>query len=256
MQKQSRPSMVRHIGGELRRILRVGLNPFSKQSTALDRLIPAEIRGDSFYRAIQRYAASDSIRTILEIGSSAGTGSTQAFVTGILLRRSTKPQLYCLELSAARFKALRKAYKDRNFVHPYNLSSVPLGSFPSEETVIEFYRNRRTNLNQYPLPTVLEWLRNDIAYLAKHGKNNNGIQVILQEQGLSGFDLVLIDGSEFTGHAELRQVVGAKILMLDDINSFKNFDNYQNLKANPEYTLVEEDWALRNGYAIFSRNSP
>ncbi len=74
-----------------------------------------------------------------------------------------------------------------------------------------------------------------------------------QRSGVADFDLVLIDGSEFTGAAELDRVYGARCIALDDVNAYKNYDNYQRLKRDARYRLVEEDWSTRNGYAIFRR---
>ena len=119
----------------------------------------------------------------------------------------------------------------------------------------QFYGAHATNLNNFPLDTVLGWLKADIAYVKKHGRDEDGIRLILNAERLSGFDMVLIDGSEFTGRAELRDVLGAKVIMLDDINSFKNYENYQSLTSDPDYSLEDEDWNLRNGYAIFIRTS-
>jgi hypothetical protein len=67
------------------------------------------------------------------------------------------------------------------------------------------------------------------------------------------FDAVLIDGSQFTGSLELDDTYGARFLMLDDTSTFKNFTNYQRLRADPQYRLVGENPSLRNGYAIFER---
>jgi hypothetical protein len=233
------------------RLLR-GLVP--RKAATLDQKIPGEILGDRFYHAIERYASSPEISTILEIGSSAGGGSTSAFVSGIR-KGASQARLYCMEVSEVRCAALRQAYRDSTFVHAYNVSSVPLSEFPSEEIVAEFYRAHPTNLNNYPLETVLGWLRQDIAYVRDHGKDVHGIRQILQKEKLACFELVLIDGSEFTGRAELPEVIGARILMLDDINSYKNFENYHALKSNSQYALREEDWTLRNGYAIFEKSS-
>ncbi len=220
------------------------------KQTTLDDIIAGEIVNDEFYRAIRRYAASTEVKTILEIGSSAGSGSTRAFVDGIN-GSSSRAQLYCMEVSEPRFEELKNAYRHCDFVHAFNLSSVPLSAFPSEETVTHFYQAHHTNLNKYSLETILGWLRQDIAYITAHCKDVCGIKQIMQDEKLGGFDLVLIGGSEFTGRAELSEVIGAKVLMLDDINAYKNFENYQILKADPNYTLAEEDWGLRNGYAVF-----
>lgn len=89
--------------------------------------------------------------------------------------------------------------------------------------------------------------------MLSHGKDMNRIALIKEATQIGTFDLVLIDGSEFTGRAELREVLGAGIILLDDINGMKNYENYYELKNNPRYTLEEEDWSLRNGYAVFRK---
>jgi hypothetical protein len=69
--------------------------------------------------------------------------------------------------------------------------------------------------------------------------------------GLTVFDAVLIDGSEFTGRAELDEVYGASYILLDDIRAFKNYANFARLSADPAYSLVEVSEHVRNGYAVF-----
>ncbi len=48
----------------------------------LENIIPPEIKNDAFYHTIYRLAKTEAISTILEIGSSSGEGSTEAFVLG------------------------------------------------------------------------------------------------------------------------------------------------------------------------------
>lgn len=67
--------------------------------------------------------------------------------------------------------------------------------------------------------------------------------------------MVLIDGSEFTGQAGLSLVMGAKIIALDDINAFKNFQSYQSLINDPNYKIIAREVGLRNGFAIFEKIS-
>ncbi|MHC5832091.1 MAG: hypothetical protein ACYT04_92970, partial [Nostoc sp.] len=97
-----------------------------------------------------------------------------------------------------------------------------------------------TNLNLYPLERVLGWLRQDIEYVNKSGVSDNGIQKIKKENNIDCFDLVLIDGSEFTGEAELDEVYGANLICLDDITTFKNYRNHQRLLADQNYVLIAE----------------
>ena len=48
--------------------------------SSFDRLIPPEIKSDPFYQAILNVARDPAVKTVLEIGSSAGEGSTEAWV--------------------------------------------------------------------------------------------------------------------------------------------------------------------------------
>ncbi|TWJ18862.1 glycosyltransferase [Geobacter argillaceus] len=221
----------------------------------LDNIIPPEIRDDEFYFLIQKMAQEEQVQNVLEIGSSAGGGSTEAFVTG-LSNNKNKPKLYCMEVSMARFSELQKRYADKDFVNCYNVSSVPVSKFPSEAEVAKFYASTPTALNAYPLERVIGWLRQDIDYIKSTDVCDNGIQCIKTETGIDTFDMVLIDGSEFTGKAELDEVYGAKLILLDDINGFKNYANRQRLLADPNYRLVRENFNVRNGYSIFRKHEP
>lgn len=224
---------------------------FCYGASQLDELIAPEVKNDALYRAIFRIARSEPIKTILEIGSSSGEGSTEAFVKGIRQNRSN-PTLYCVEVSKRRFELLQNHYaKDR--VKCYNVSSIPLTSFPTVEEVTAFYHSTPTQLNGASLSTVLSWLKGDLDYVAAEGVPQRGIEMIKEENGIDFFDVVLIDGSEFAGAAELDLIYGARFILLDDTNTLKNFANRQRLLKDPRYELVEEDLALRNGYAVFKR---
>ncbi|MBA3721414.1 MAG: hypothetical protein H0W88_03335 [Parachlamydiaceae bacterium] len=216
----------------------------------LDELIPPEIKNDEFYTTIYLISRTEPIKTILEIGSSSGEGSTEAFAKGIR-ENPSKPILYCMEVSKPRFAALSKHYENEDRIKCYNVSSVPISSFPKEEDVKKFYLTTHTNLNNYPLEKVLGWLKQDINYIKLHQPTQNGINLIKQENGIKNFDIVLIDGSEFTGMAELDLVYGAKFILLDDINSFKNYSNYKKMLADNSYELFSQNINIRNGFAIF-----
>jgi tetratricopeptide (TPR) repeat protein/glycosyltransferase involved in cell wall biosynthesis/GT2 family glycosyltransferase len=220
----------------------------------IDRLIPPEIQNDAFFEEIKRLAAQKGVEHILEIGSSSGEGSTSAFVSGIKAG-GHGARLYCMEISAPRFEHLRQHYRNNEHVQCYRVSSVSESGFPTEKEVSQFYASTPTAMNRYPLEQVLGWLRQDIRYLRQNRFSGSGIRKIKRENGITDFDLVLIDGSEFTGRAEMEEVYGAGVIMLDDINSYKNYDNYHRLKNDSAYELEKEDWTLRNGYAIFVRKT-
>lgn len=218
----------------------------------LDHLIPPEIRRDGLAQAIQRVAATAGVRTILEIGASSGEGSTAAFVAGAM-RNPERPAIHCLEVSRARYEALVQRYREYGFVHCHHMSSVALERFPSPAEVERFHRTVRVTLRRPSLETLLRWLQQDVEYVTKHGLSVDGIRLLKSRLGVEQFDAVLIDGSEFTGAAELQDVYGARFLLLDDILTFKNHANYQRLLADPGYHLVKRSRWRRNGYAVFER---
>ena len=228
------------------------IRPWTTTGPGLDRLISPEITDDAFAQAIEDVAATPGVREILEIGSSAGEGSTAAWVRGAM-RNPILPRLHCIEVSVERHEALVQRWKDRHFVHCYNLSSVPLERFPSAADVERFYREVPSRLRDFDLDTVLGWLQQDVDYLRDHGLSCPGIARIKEQHGLEGFDAVLIDGSEFTGSAELGEVYGARFLLLDDTMAFKNWENVRRLETDPRYELVRADSSRRNGFAVFER---
>src|SRR5689334_21923012 len=218
----------------------------------LNQLIAPEIKNDPFYAALVRVASDPEVKTILEIGASSGEGSTEALAAG-MRQNPSRPMLYSIEVSTPRFEALKARYADNPQVRPYNVSSVPLGKFPSPEQVAEFYQRYRTSLNKYPLAEVLSWLRADMDYIQSSGVPREGIEWIRRENNIAESDAVLIDGSEFTGQAELELVMGARWILLDDVNGFKNLNGYQRLLREPSYLLREVDLNVRHGYAVFEK---
>ena len=216
----------------------------------LDRVIPPEITEDRLHALLTKLAGTSGVRQILEIGSSSGEGSTAALVRGAE-RNPGSPTIHCLEVSRARFDRLVERYRGRPWVHCHNTSSVNLERFLSPARVELFYREKRSRLNRIPLREVLRWLEQDVAYVQEHGLSAPGIQTIKRAHGIERFDLVLIDGSEFTGTAEMEEVYGARWLVLDNIRTLKNLENYERLLTDPAYRLVEESPRLRNGFAAF-----
>jgi hypothetical protein len=220
----------------------------------LNRLIPPEIKGDEFYFTLHAIARDPRLRTFLEIGSSSGEGSTAALVTGIRTRPDRDSvRLFCMEVSRERFTKLCATYAADEFVTPCNLTSVGTRHFPSPAEVTHFYNNVPTQLNNFPLSTVLQWLQQDIDYVRAAELDEDGIEVIKQEHQIARFDFVLIDGSEFTGEREFYATAGARVIACDDINAFKCFTAYHMLRSNPLYRLVAENRRLRNGFAVFER---
>lgn len=222
-----------------------------KAGTTLHDVIPPEIKGDAFYALIERLSSSEPLKHVLEIGSSAGGGSTEAFVNG-LARNPAKPNLYCIEISRPRFEVLAHTYADRSFVRCYNMSTLGAAEFPTEDEVVAWYKSHpASKLCKWPVETVLGWLRQDIDYVKSAGVDAGAIARIKMDNAIDRFDMVLIDGSEFTGTREYEQVRGTRIVLLDDTETFKCHDVRERLLADPAYEVIADDRSVRNGYAAF-----
>ncbi|RBP36658.1 glycosyltransferase involved in cell wall biosynthesis [Roseimicrobium gellanilyticum] len=221
-------------------------------SDGLHAIIGPEVFCDEFFDAIRDLARTAAIDTVLEIGSSSGDGSTLAWVQGLGLN-PRKPELYCLELSRVRHEALEQRWKQEGFVKCFQGSSVELDQYPSEAEVERFYHTVETSLCNYPLEDVLGWLRRDKAYIQEQNVRTGLIREIKRAQGIEHFGAVLIDGSQFTGNAELDEVYGAEFILLDDVQTFKCHEAHQRLLRDPAYELIMENPRLRHGFSIFRR---
>jgi hypothetical protein len=193
------------------------------------------------------------VRTILEIGSSSGDGSTDAFVAGALENPAGPPTLHCIELSRERFTRLVARHGARDFVHCHRVSSVRLARFATHEDIDRFCAGFRPWLRRRSRSTYHRWLAQDRAYVEASAAGTDGVRDVAARHGIDRWGAVLIDGSEFTGNALLDDVYGAAWLILDDIRAMKNHANHGRLRRDPAYELAERSWTLRNGYAVFRR---
>jgi hypothetical protein len=193
---------------------------------------------DSFGRALARYTYNLDIG--LEIGGGTGDGSTQCIRTKLLFSIENHPDRigrHSMNLSA------------KGGVSVNGTATLPK-LWMNKNDIEEFYRTTKTNLNQYPLEQVLDWHKECLETASIY--STNSIEDIHFEHNVN-FDFVLIDGSPFSGEAELRCVrpflAEKAIIALDDVNDIKNWANYQKLKGFAK--LLWEDWSVRNGAAIF-----
>ena len=193
---------------------------------------------DSFGKALAKY--SEGLDVGLEIGGGTGDGSTQCIRTKRLFSIENHPDRigrHSMNLSA------------KGGVSVNGTATLPK-LWMNQLDIAEFYGTNKTALNQYPLDQVLGWYHECIESAQPY--STNAIEDIHIEHNVN-FDFVLIDGSPFSGEAELRCVrpflAEKAIIALDDVNDIKNWANYHKLKGFAE--LLWEDWSVRNGAAIF-----
>ncbi len=212
-------------------------------------LIAAEIVDDPLAKALYKIAQTAKLKNILEIGSSSGEGSTRHLVNGIM-ENPDKPRLFCLEANKQRFAALQERYRGNEQVICFNMASVGLEETETEDEIIVWHKNHPFYST---VSNLLQWRDEERRYIQENQIPCHAIQHIKQTFGIEEFDAVLIDGSEFTGRAELEEVYGARYLFLDDILGVKNDANLMRLLNDFSYRLIEGNEKVRHGYAIFEK---
>jgi hypothetical protein len=221
-------------------------------------IIAPEIFNNEFFTKLKEIANLEEIKLFLEIGCSSGEGSTEALISTIKGRPDVGECKYIgFEIIKARHGELLRHYGHLAFVDFIRKTSVSIKQYPSYLSLIFFYLFKVNKLRDYGLFTVLSWMRLEKKYLRTHVMqfSKSGIDEVLGADKATLPDFALIDGSEFTGRAELDRLIGTKYIALDDILTFKNWENYHRLKSSNEYQLWFQDKELRNGCAIFKRIS-
>lgn len=212
-------------------------------------IINPEIKNDDFYFNIINLIENQDIKTILEIGASSGDGSTEALIIGKnKSKNKDNIKIFSIEVCTERFYVLNKRYENDPNFHPYNVSSININEFPKKDEIFDFWKHKIDFV-----PTVLGWYDNDVKYVTENNIQRDGIDFIKKQNNIDTFDLVLIDGSEFTGFVDLMKTYGAKYILLDDTNVFKNFKSREFLRNDQNYICIYENNHLRNGYAIFKK---
>jgi len=208
-----------------------------------------EILDDKLFYKIIDLIKTEKPRSIIEIGSATGLGSTQAFIRGIR-ESGANSTLCCIESVLPRYNALVANTSKYGFVRQIRASSVPSTSLMTEQQIDEFWhQNPNLNIRQYSLEMIKSWRTEDIQEAADIP--HNGIKIAKEILGCDVPEMALIDGSAFSGYAELIELWGTKIIILDDVMDIKNLSSYKKLSMDESYVMIEEDRSYRNGYAVF-----
>jgi len=220
---------------------------------------PEIVKGDGFYEEIVTAVVRNKPKTILEIGSANGLGSTQALIEGSKVAGLDDVLIYCLEPDQSRYlesvrnlSSGRKKGQTHHTVINKNLivfhGKSTCGWEGMEASDIAHFLNFRgygTKTAIYPLETVLRWLKDE-----KDMLRQNKFSYFQWQGRMKNPEMVLLDGSPFAGFSDYIRTKGAKVLILDDINDIKNLDAYADIRRGKEYKIVSENWNYRNGCAI------
>lgn len=195
----------------------------------------------SMGKYLKEAAQNTELRTYLEIGTWNGLGSTRCFVEGFQERNYTAhPYIfYSLECNKDKCSLAALRYKDVPGVHILN--EVFLRDMPAD--IEEIFPELKTS--------------NEFRYWNKVDFDNmSDKSLFLERPDLPEvFDLILLDGGEFTTWYEYLAIRDrCKILALDDTNVMKCKRIVEDLKARPEkWEILIEDTLERNGNVVARR---
>jgi hypothetical protein len=194
-----------------------------------------QISNNDFSIDIETFAKNKEYKTFLEIGTWNGLGSTKAFVNGFNEREDIV--FYSLECNREKHADAKELYRSHPNVHILNevvwkvLPDDFYETFPVclEDTVFKSW-NEIDMVNMKDCPVFLDRL--DIP---------------------SMFDVILLDGGEFTTYYDFKYLKErCRILMLDDIHTYKCEKIVNEIKSSTDWEILKESH-IRNGYMICKR---
>jgi hypothetical protein len=193
-----------------------------------------QICNDNFSKLIELHASDLNNKTFLEIGTWNGLGSTKAFVNG-LSKRNDNYIFYSLECNSDKANQAKELYKNYDKVHILN--EVIWNSEPND--FYDIFPQCKTN------ELYKKW--NDVDII-----NMKNCNLFLERNNLPDFfDILLLDGGEFTTYYEFQLLKNkCKILMLDDTNTDKCKLIVNEIKENPQLWEIIIEEKIRNGYLI------
>jgi hypothetical protein len=218
--------------------------------------IPEIVSGDPLYNLIVDLVVKHKPKTILEIGSANGRGSTKAFIEGI---HEAKLQdhciMFCLEAKLDRYNELIREVKDHSFIKCVWASSIPIDEYMTEKQIELFMQSHGYdyNIKRHSTGTVKQWRKSEINEIISNGVAQDGLFYVLDRVDKKPFDMVLIDGSAFTAMKEYEIVNGAGIIIMDDTKDIKCDLPHRLIQKTGCYEIIEDSGNYRNGFAAFRR---
>lgn len=200
---------------------------------------------NEFGNKILETVVINKIKSIIEIGSGSGNGSTQCFIEA-LKHNGDDVKLHCFEPHPVWYLDLIENTKNYSWIKCYNESAINYDDLLVKDYYNDFWIsefNEDKNLSVYELKK--SWYDADLSFFKK---DQNSILPSLD------CDAVLIDGCEFSGYSEFKKLNSSiKWIFLDDcFGAFKCKQIYFELKNSKDWQLYAEG-TERNGWAIFQK---
>ena len=229
---------------------------------------PDHTRGDLhtglMFSTLVDLASRPEVRTVIEIGSTDGRGSTVALREG-LEKNPNFPdvKLFCIEAVRQMYDVLAK--NRAPYMKCYRVCSTHPKQHYTDAEIERFFAvdfkeapfdMRGMIQREHP-----DWHKRERdrynAYFYTQRIPLDGIALIKNNNKLKGFDLALVDGGTYSGRADLKAVYGAKFLVLDDIHTLKCKWVFEDLLKDQNYNLIMHKpcTTAHFGYAAFEKTA-
>lgn len=189
------------------------------------------------------------IDSILVVGAGSGEGIVQAIVSAY--PNSDARMLFCIEPKENEFHELAATYS--NVATLCNCSSVSTENYISADELAAFYKYIPSIMNNFPLELFTEMLNSEKQYLDTSHRSLDCINDIKRLYNRDRFYFVVLNGSQFSGKADLDAIYGADFILLTSINSVKDYANHRRLCEDDNYSLILTNASARAGYSMFYR---
>jgi hypothetical protein len=189
----------------------------------------------NFGKLIFELAKDFNNKIFVDIGTWNGLGSTKCFIEAMKLNQNSI--LYTIENNTEKIDSAKNSLS--NDIESNKLDVRFLnGTFISNDEIDRWIIDNKivlTEQQQY-------WLTID-----KTNSEN------LLNINFETIDILLIDGSDYSGYLELQLFKDiSKFILLDDVNGLKNKMSREYLINSSDFKLEHEDLNDRDGYSIFS----
>ena len=188
--------------------------------------------GSDFAQSIDNIVTVYKPKTIVEIGTWRGLGSTKTIIDSII-KNNLQSEFTSIESNSTFYHEAVENLKDyKNYVNLIH------GRIIEVDEVISFCKKEGVSV-------VYEWLKNDIVDI----ENNKNIIDDLPKF----IDFLLLDGGEYSTFSEWQKLKDrTKIVAMDDTLTMKCQHIRAALMEDDEYKCIV-DSNDRNGYSIFIR---
>ncbi|MDV2995723.1 MAG: hypothetical protein N4J56_005377 [Chroococcidiopsis sp. SAG 2025] len=183
---------------------------------------------DEFFSVVNKLIRDEDIETLLVIGASAGTKTTEMFFTGIR-DNPNNIKVFCIELVTTKLQNLKKRCSRDSSIEFYSVLTCQGNASDLKKVSKSTIFPKEVNGNSYQ--SLLARLRhyNEDTNNIKLAKNT--IIKIKERNQIDCFDMILIARPEFDISAGFDEIYGANFVLLEGINSLQNHNLLHRLLA-------------------------